>query len=99
MVRRRLGIGVAPPLRGLRFRLTDDDIIKQVRTGKNGMPAFPNTERSRSQGARWITCMLRDRPRRRRRQPSPNGPDTVSPVIRDFWTMKAIPRTSRRGAR
>jgi quinoprotein glucose dehydrogenase len=37
-----LGIGVAPPLRGLRFRLTDDDVIKQVRTGKNGMPAFPN---------------------------------------------------------
>ena len=36
----RLGIGVAPPLRGLRFRLTDAEVIKQVRTGKNGMPAF-----------------------------------------------------------
>ncbi len=36
-----LGIGVAPPLRGLRFRLSDADIIQQVRTGKNGMPAFP----------------------------------------------------------
>ena len=36
-----LGIGVAPPLRGLRFRLSDGDIINQVRTGKNGMPAFP----------------------------------------------------------
>jgi quinoprotein glucose dehydrogenase len=36
-----LGIGVAPPLRGLRFRLSDNDIIHQVRTGKNGMPAFP----------------------------------------------------------
>jgi quinoprotein glucose dehydrogenase len=36
-----LGIGVAPPLRGLRFRLSDNDIIQQVRTGKNGMPAFP----------------------------------------------------------
>jgi quinoprotein glucose dehydrogenase len=35
-----LGLGVAPPLRGLRFRLSDDDIISQVRTGKNGMPAF-----------------------------------------------------------
>jgi quinoprotein glucose dehydrogenase len=37
----RLGLGVAPPLRGLRFRLSDNDIIRQVRTGKNDMPAFP----------------------------------------------------------
>ena len=42
----RLGIGVAPPLRGLRFRLSDDDIIKQVRTGKNGMPAISKIERT-----------------------------------------------------
>jgi quinoprotein glucose dehydrogenase len=37
-----MGIGVAPPLRGLRFRLTDADIARQVRTGTNGMTAFPN---------------------------------------------------------
>ena len=37
----RLGLGVAPPLRGVRFRLSDDDIIRQVRSGKNGMPSFP----------------------------------------------------------
>jgi quinoprotein glucose dehydrogenase len=42
----RLGLGVAPPLRGLRFRLSDEDIIKQVRTGKNGMPAFPTNSLS-----------------------------------------------------
>lgn len=38
----RMGIGVAPPLHGLRSRLQDADIERQIRTGKNGMPAFPN---------------------------------------------------------
>lgn len=37
----KMGIGVAPPLRGLRFRLSEADIIRQVRTGTNGMTAFP----------------------------------------------------------
>jgi quinoprotein glucose dehydrogenase len=37
-----LGIGVAPPLRGLRHRLNDEAIINQVHNGKNGMPAHPN---------------------------------------------------------
>jgi quinoprotein glucose dehydrogenase len=37
-----MGIGVAPPLRGLRFRLSDADIGRQVRTGTNGMTAFPD---------------------------------------------------------
>jgi quinoprotein glucose dehydrogenase len=38
----KLGIGVAPPLRGLRFRLSDAEIIRQIRTGTNGMTAFPD---------------------------------------------------------
>ena len=37
-----MGIGVAPPLRGLRFRISDAEISRRVRTGTNGMPAFPN---------------------------------------------------------
>ena len=37
-----MGIGVAPPLRGLRFRLSDADIAWRVRNGTNGMTAFPN---------------------------------------------------------
>jgi quinoprotein glucose dehydrogenase len=37
-----MGIGVAPPLRGLRFRLSEADLARQVRNGTNGMPAFPN---------------------------------------------------------
>jgi quinoprotein glucose dehydrogenase len=56
----RLGIAVAPPLRGLRFRLSEDAITKQVRLGKNGMPA--NT--SISQGdltALMDYLLLRDR--------------------------------------
>ncbi|HLH56125.1 MAG TPA: PQQ-binding-like beta-propeller repeat protein [Verrucomicrobiae bacterium] len=42
----KMGIGVAPPLRGLRFRLTEADIIRQVRTGTNGMTAFPTMSES-----------------------------------------------------
>ena len=57
----RLGIGVAPPLRGLRFRLTDDALYLQVRAGKNGMPA--NTSISDSDlKALADYLMVRDRP-------------------------------------
>ena len=38
----KLGIGVAPPLRGVRFRLSDSEIMRRVRTGTNGMTAFPD---------------------------------------------------------
>lgn len=59
----RLGIGVAPPLRGLRFRLSDNDIIKQVRTGKNGMPAFSNAVLSETNLQTLLDyLLLRDRP-------------------------------------
>src|SRR5260221_1371312 len=37
----KLGIGVAPPLGGLGFRLADSEIRRQVPTGTNGMTAFP----------------------------------------------------------
>lgn len=36
----KMGIGVAPPLRGLRSQLKDEDVVRQIRSGKNGMPAF-----------------------------------------------------------
>jgi quinoprotein glucose dehydrogenase len=59
----RLGLGVAPPLRGLRFRLSDDKIIQQVRQGKNGMPAFPETSLSESNLQSLVDyLLLRDRP-------------------------------------
>jgi len=37
----RLGVALAPALRGLRHRLDDAAIIKQIREGKNAMPAQP----------------------------------------------------------
>jgi len=56
-----MGIGVAPPLRGLRFRLTDADVARQVRTGTNGMTAFPTMSDA---DLKTLTdyLLLRDRP-------------------------------------
>ncbi len=60
----RLGLGVATPLRGLRFRLSDKEVINQVRTGKNGMPAFPNAVLSETNLSALLDyLMLRDRPK------------------------------------
>jgi quinoprotein glucose dehydrogenase len=59
----RLGIGVAPPLRGLRRRLSDNDVINQVRMGKNGMPAFSTVSLSESNLMALLDyLMIRDRP-------------------------------------
>jgi quinoprotein glucose dehydrogenase len=38
----RRGIGVAPPLRGIRHRLTGEILASQIRKGKNGMPGYPD---------------------------------------------------------
>jgi quinoprotein glucose dehydrogenase len=57
----RMGIGVAPPLRGLRFHLDDAALYKQVRQGKNGMPA--NTAMSEEDLKSLADyLMVRDRP-------------------------------------
>ena len=37
----RRGVGHAPPLRGLRHRLTDDQVREIWRTGRGGMPPMP----------------------------------------------------------
>ena len=37
----RLGFGLYPPLRGLRHRLSEEAITRQVREGRNAMPANP----------------------------------------------------------
>lgn len=37
----RLGVGMAPPLVGLRHRLTDAEVIAQLKTGKGAMPPQP----------------------------------------------------------
>ena len=60
----RVGIGMAPPLRGLRFRLSDEAIINQVRQGKNGMPAQPTNVISDPDLKALVDfLMLRDQPR------------------------------------
>ena len=37
----RVGVGMAPPLRGLRHRLQPADVVRQVREGRNTMPSQP----------------------------------------------------------
>lgn len=38
----RLGVSTCPPLRGLRLRLDDAAVRKQIREGKNAMPGMPD---------------------------------------------------------
>ncbi len=38
----KMGIGTAPPLKGLRFRPDPNSITNQILNGKNAMPAFTN---------------------------------------------------------
>ena len=38
----RLGIGTCPPLRGLRLRLDDATVRRQIREGRNAMPGVPD---------------------------------------------------------
>ncbi len=57
----RLGLGMYPPLRGLRHRLADDAVVKQIREGKNAMPAQPQLSDADLK-ALVDFLMLRDRP-------------------------------------
>ncbi|MRR10344.1 pyrrolo-quinoline quinone, partial [bacterium] len=57
----KLGVSISPPLRGLRFRSTDDLVRKQIREGKNAMPANPDMSETDLQ-ALLDFLMLRDRP-------------------------------------
>jgi quinoprotein glucose dehydrogenase len=57
----RRGIGFAPPLRGLRHRLTDEAVTNLIRTGKNAMPAQPQMTND-DLTALVDYLMLRDRP-------------------------------------
>jgi len=57
----RMGLGVAPPLIGLRHRLDDQAVTNQIRQGKNAMPAHSNMSESDLK-ALVDFLMLRDRP-------------------------------------
>lgn len=59
----RLGIGTAPALRGLRHRMSDENVTTQIRTGKLAMPAFPEEQLSKSDLPALVDyLMVRDRP-------------------------------------
>ncbi|MCX6927012.1 MAG: PQQ-binding-like beta-propeller repeat protein [Verrucomicrobia bacterium] len=55
-----LGISIAPPLLGLRHRLTAAEVTRQIREGRNGMPSNPNLTES-DLNALLDYLMLRDR--------------------------------------
>jgi quinoprotein glucose dehydrogenase len=57
----RLGSGLYPPLRGLRHRLSEEVITKQIREGKNAMPANPQLS-AEDMKALVDFLLLRDRP-------------------------------------
>ena len=76
----RMGVGVSPPLRGLRHRLTDEQITGQIRKGKNAMPAFPQLSDA-DMKALVDYLMARDRP-------APEPAKTERPV----YTFAGYPR-------
>lgn len=57
----RMGIGVAPPLRGLRHRMKDDEVLALWKTGRGLMPAAPPMS-DEDQKALLDFLFLRDRP-------------------------------------
>lgn len=57
----RLGLGMYPPLRGLRHRMAEADVVRQIREGKNAMPAHPDLPAS-DLAALVDFLLLRDRP-------------------------------------
>jgi quinoprotein glucose dehydrogenase len=57
----RMGVGVAPPLRGLRHRLKDADVIALMQTGRGLMPAAPSMSDA-DRKALLDYLFLRDRP-------------------------------------
>ncbi len=81
----RLGLGMAPPLRGLRHRLSDEAVIKQVREGKNAMPAHPNLSEADLK-ALLDYLMLRDRvlPPPREKPERPRYNSTGYPKFYDY---------------
>ncbi|MEO7319028.1 MAG: PQQ-binding-like beta-propeller repeat protein, partial [Chthoniobacteraceae bacterium] len=57
----RVGIGHAPPLRGVRHRMSETDLRALVKTGRNGMPPQPQLAEEQVKAiADFVLC--RDRP-------------------------------------
>lgn len=83
----RKGIGHSPPLRGLRHRLTDDEIRAQLRNGKGSMPPMPQITEAQM-GPLLDFLMCRDRPDAQGGAPS-RRPGGETPPLLDHpkWTF------------
>ncbi|HXP59203.1 MAG TPA: PQQ-binding-like beta-propeller repeat protein [Dongiaceae bacterium] len=77
----RLGIGLYPPLRGLRHWMNEDAITQQIRDGKGAMPAFPQLS-ARDVKALVDFLLLRDRP----------GPVAAAKTERPLYSFAGYPR-------
>jgi quinoprotein glucose dehydrogenase len=85
----RLGVAFAPPLRGLRHRLTDEAVTQQIRSGKNAMPASP-TLSGDDLKALLDFLMIRDRPIPS--EPSPSErPRYAMNGYRKFYDQEGYP--------
>jgi quinoprotein glucose dehydrogenase len=77
----RLGVGIYPPLRGIRHRMTDEAIAKQIREGKNAMPGFPQLSPADLKSLEDF-LLLRDRP----------APATTAKTERPVYSFAGYPR-------
>jgi quinoprotein glucose dehydrogenase len=57
----RMGLGIYPPLRGLRHWMSEEAVTKQIREGKNAMPANPQLSEADMKALVGF-LLLRDRP-------------------------------------
>ncbi|PYJ06840.1 MAG: pyrrolo-quinoline quinone, partial [Verrucomicrobia bacterium] len=78
----RTGMGTAPPLRGLRRRLKDADVLALLKTGRNSMPVAPPMSDS-EQKALLDFLFLRDQP-----QWKPSGARPERPA----YTINGYPK-------
>ncbi|HEX4122777.1 MAG TPA: PQQ-binding-like beta-propeller repeat protein [Verrucomicrobiae bacterium] len=77
----RLGVGIYPPLRGIRHRMTEEAVAKQIREGKNAMPGFPQLS-SEDLKSLEDFLLLRDRP----------TPETAAKTERPVYSFAGYPR-------
>jgi quinoprotein glucose dehydrogenase len=86
----RMGIGVAPPLRGLRHRLKDADVVELLKTGRGLMPVAPPMS-DEDQRALLDFLFLRDRPAPKGRPQKPERPQYVQSAWNRFLDPDGYP--------
>lgn len=86
----RMGIGVAPPLRGLRHRLKDEEVIALLQTGRGLMPVAPPMN-AEDQKALLDFLFLRDRPLPPATTVKPERPSYVQAGWNRFLDQEGYP--------